>query len=189
MDRVLNTSTEVPEHPPDGRWKDSHGYIWLRWSGVGVAREHRVVMRAEPGTHVHHLNGIRDDNRPENLEVHLPTEHLRIHADSQRGSYRTLAPRRCVICGVEFHPKNSTSATCKAPECVVEHHRRSARVANQQRWADYQKMTEEERVESARDSRRRWRERQKQSGPVDLSDLPQDLPSDITSTRLREEAR
>ncbi len=71
-----------------GRWKggrqiDQHGYVMV-WapdhhSNANNKRiyvqEHRLIMEAMLGRHlkrgeqVHHKNGIRDDNRPENLEL------------------------------------------------------------------------------------------------------------------------
>lgn len=50
------------------------GYVDLRVDGRQQG-EHRWVMEAQigrrllPGENVHHINGVRNDNRPENLEL------------------------------------------------------------------------------------------------------------------------
>lgn len=61
-----------PENP---RWhKDKNGYIIAEIAGHHI-RQHRFVMEKilgrplRPEESVHHKNGIRDDNRPENLEL------------------------------------------------------------------------------------------------------------------------
>jgi hypothetical protein len=75
-----------------GRYLTSGGYVMVWCPGhpmaqrSGYAPEHRLVMSEKlgrlllPTEHVHHRNGVKDDNRPENLEVYAGTaEHLAQH--------------------------------------------------------------------------------------------------------------
>ena len=64
-----------------GRTKSSTGYILVQAplhpaaTQCGYVPEHRLVMEEIIGRHlyqeenVHHINGVRDDNRPDNLEL------------------------------------------------------------------------------------------------------------------------
>lgn len=84
--RHLRHDEPIPDVQPR-RYRTQHGYIEFRWK-VGVddyvrEYEHRMVAgRPHPRFHVHHLNGIKDDNRPENLKVVTPAEHAELHADA-----------------------------------------------------------------------------------------------------------
>lgn len=72
---------------PGARMKRHDGYIQVYHpthpdtTRAGMMLEHRLVAeqkygrRILPTEHVHHLNGVRDDNRPENLEVIDPSSH------------------------------------------------------------------------------------------------------------------
>ena len=54
--------------------RSSDGYIWVKHEGKWT-QEHRVNMQKKlgrslvKGESVHHKNGIRDDNDPDNLEL------------------------------------------------------------------------------------------------------------------------
>jgi hypothetical protein len=64
-------------HSPDHPFRTKDNYVM----------EHRLVMEKfhgrflEPWEFVHHLNGDRKDNRPENLEIATKRQHARRHFD------------------------------------------------------------------------------------------------------------
>lgn len=65
-----------PRRTADGRVMSSHGYAMVWNSDLKKYElEHRLVMERILGRrlsgleNVHHVNGVRDDNRPENLEL------------------------------------------------------------------------------------------------------------------------
>lgn len=75
---------------PGAKHKRADGYIAVYYpthpdcKAQGFILEHRLVAEQKYGRRilkseqVHHLNHIRDDNRPENLEVISPSDHSRI---------------------------------------------------------------------------------------------------------------
>lgn len=72
-----------------GKTKSSQGYVLVCVGGGKQALEHRVVVEEHIGRklttkeHVHHINGIKTDNRIENLKVLTTSEHNRLHANKQ----------------------------------------------------------------------------------------------------------
>lgn len=70
-----------------GRRVDSSGYVWVYAKNHPKSynkyiREHRLVMENIIGRHlsneenVHHKNGIKTDNRPDNLELVMHNNHF-----------------------------------------------------------------------------------------------------------------
>jgi len=72
---------DAPVRRPTGRWKNAQGYIVIHKKDHpnayknGCMTEHVFIMSQHIGRplkdkeNVHHINGIRDDNRIENLEL------------------------------------------------------------------------------------------------------------------------
>lgn len=73
--RKRTTHNQTPRGPRKSRYMNSNGYVEIVTAAGGKQLEHRMVMESILGRHllrhenVHHINGVRDDNRPENLEL------------------------------------------------------------------------------------------------------------------------
>lgn len=80
-------------HWRGGRWKNKDGYVFIfspnhPYASRGYVFEHRRVAEIQIGRHlkreerVHHINKIRDDNRPENLMTFI---NATIHGKFENG--------------------------------------------------------------------------------------------------------
>lgn len=89
---------------------NAHGYIF----------EHRLVMEKKIGRYlkkheiVHHINEIKTDNRPDNLELTNRSEHIRNHLINR-------IQLVCPICGKDFErtPCFIKKMNCCSRSCAV----------------------------------------------------------------------
>ncbi len=87
--------TQTKENNPNwkgGEWIDSQGYV-----STSRGRKHRLVAAKILGRPlldrevVHHVNGDRTDNRPENIAVLMSqSEHMKIHAKERRAALEAI---------------------------------------------------------------------------------------------------
>lgn len=80
--RQLQPGERLPDGEPK-RYVSGAGYMRLRWKVAPYTYvevyEHRVIAGVVSGEQVHHINGDKLDNRPENLQCVSNPEHRRLH--------------------------------------------------------------------------------------------------------------
>lgn len=97
-----------------GRYVTQQGYILVlkhdhpNKTKEGYMMEHRLVMEQHLGRYltseeeVHHINGIKSDNRIENLQLISPSDHMKLHLKgNKRGkaNKKDMTGRFCKLCG------------------------------------------------------------------------------------------
>lgn len=105
----------------NGRWKggrnvDKSGYIMIKkpdhpfCNNSGYVREHRLVMEKIVGRYldklevVHHKNGTKSDNRPENLELlACVADHNRLERVGKKFPRKDGCWSNCIVCGTRFY--------------------------------------------------------------------------------------
>ena len=99
--------TILATYPPEGY----HGYLRVRLDDGRIVPLHRHVMEEQIGRHlrrgevVHHVNGDKLDNRPENLELTTNSAHSAEHGQERRreAAVECVCPR----CGESFIRRRS----------------------------------------------------------------------------------
>jgi len=77
-------------HWKGGRTKNKKGYMLILQPNGEYIREHRLIMEKCLGIKlnsnevVHHINGIKDDNRLENLKPMNLNEHTSLHEEIKK---------------------------------------------------------------------------------------------------------
>lgn len=111
--------------PVGHRYLRADGYIHVKVGPYERELEHRLVATQMIGRplrtdeHVHHLNGDKADNRPENLVVMTNAEHQKLH-DWHITKMRRIE-RVCEACGKRYLVKQSKaesrfcSNACRLP--------------------------------------------------------------------------
>lgn len=130
MNRTLKHGDDIPATAPR-RYLNNRGYVRLRWL-VGPdqyveAYEHRVALGLPPDElQVHHINGDKTDNRPENLLQLTLKAHRRLHIEL--GTPQTHKPRQ----PLSEYPACTVDECERPAQCIdrtlcLMHHKRFKR--------------------------------------------------------------
>ena len=138
------------EHPnwKGGRYKDSRGYVYVRIAPGEYVREQRLIMEQIFGRtlqsyeSVHHKNGNKSDNRPENLELHTKSTHTRHHWDT--GEMEAVHIKRPASA---CHPQRPHYGKGMCRQCYMAEAQKKYRSKHPERlrkaWHNYKKENRE----------------------------------------------
>lgn len=110
LERIRKAYTRTPRST--GRFTDQWGYVMVRTSNragaLAYTPEHILVAeqvlgrRLERGEIIHHINGVKSDNRPENLHICTRTEHMTIHKDLEALALELVLSGKIVFNGSTY---------------------------------------------------------------------------------------
>lgn len=134
-------------HKGHGDGYSDNGYIKVYVPNRGYVTEHRIMMerclgrRLSSHEHVHHKNGIRNDNRIENLELLTTGSHHSRHAkgriwkdwekeNMRQGQLNYLASlpiieKECKLCKKKFKARDEEGIRAKlfcSKKCTSDYH-------------------------------------------------------------------